>query len=114
MSKSKEFISTSESDSDAEPKPKKKKPSEKKVEKREEKSKAGASSGPEEHSFQLAKNRFVTVSEFRGKVLVGIREFYESDGQMKPGKKGISLSVDQWKKLKEQVDDIDEAVKKVS
>ncbi|KAL3866330.1 hypothetical protein ACJMK2_043637 [Sinanodonta woodiana] len=112
MPKSKEFVSSSESDS--EPKPKKKKPVEKKVEKKEEKSKGGASSGPEEHSFQLAKNRFVTVSEFRGKVLVGIREYYDADGEMKPGKKGISLNLEQWKKLKEQVDDIDEVVQKFS
>lgn len=30
----------------------------------------------------------MTVSEFRGKVMVGIREFYEADGELKPGKKG--------------------------
>jgi hypothetical protein len=28
------------------------------------------------------------LSEFRGKVMVGIREFYEADGELKPGKKG--------------------------
>jgi hypothetical protein len=39
-------------------------------------------------SLQISKNRFVTVSEFRGKVMVGIREFYEADGELKPGKKG--------------------------
>ena len=38
--------------------------------------------------FQLARMRYATVSEFRGKVLVSIREYYEKDGKMLPGKKG--------------------------
>lgn len=38
--------------------------------------------------FQLAKMRYATVSEFRGKVMVGIREYYEKDGELRPGKKG--------------------------
>lgn len=32
--------------------------------------------------------RFATVSEFRGNVMVGIREFYDAGGELKPGKKG--------------------------
>lgn len=38
--------------------------------------------------IQLARMRYATVSEFRGKAMVGIREFYEKDGEMRPGKKG--------------------------
>ncbi len=64
-------------------------------------------------SFQLSNNRYVTVSEFRNKVRVDIREFYMNDeGQKKPGKKGISLSLDEWKKLKDMVGKIDKAIKK--
>lgn len=38
--------------------------------------------------FQLADRRKISVREFKGKVYVDIREFYESDGELKPGKKG--------------------------
>jgi len=43
-------------------------------------------------------------------VKIDIREFYEKDGQPLPGRKGISLSVDQWNKLKEVMGEIDEAI----
>ncbi|XP_048734337.2 activated RNA polymerase II transcriptional coactivator p15-like isoform X2 [Ostrea edulis] len=119
MPKSKEFISSSESDSDND-QPKQKK---KKVEKKEKKEKteskkeekSSSSKGPGgEYMFQLSKMRFATVSQFRGNVMVGIREFYDAGGELKPGKKGISLSKDQWKKLKEHIDEIDDAVKDLS
>lgn len=55
----------------------------------------------EEAQFKLSENRFVTVREYSGKLLVDIREYYEKDLEMRPGKKGISLTVDeQWVNLK--------------
>lgn len=33
------------------------------------------------------RRRKVSVSEFKGKMYVAVREFYEQDGQMKPGAK---------------------------
>ena len=37
--------------------------------------------------------RFVSVSEFRGKKYVNIREFYEKNGQLLPGKKGMKITI---------------------
>lgn len=41
--------------------------------------------------------RRVTLSTFRNKTFVNIREFYENDeGKMMPGKKGIALTAEQY------------------
>ena len=54
----------------------------------------------DEVAFSLTENRLVKVRVFRGKTYVDIREYYKDDaGEYKPGKKGISLTEDQWKKL---------------
>ncbi|NXJ12028.1 TCP4 polymerase, partial [Odontophorus gujanensis] len=67
----------------------------------------------EEGMFQIGKMRYVRVSCFKGKVLVDIREFYmDKEGDMKPGRKGIALSAEQWNQLKEIIPEIDAAVKK--
>lgn len=46
--------------------------------------------------WDISKARRVTLSDFRGKMMVGIREYYEKDGQMLPGKKGISMTLEQY------------------
>ncbi|XP_051127085.1 RNA polymerase II transcriptional coactivator KIWI-like [Andrographis paniculata] len=56
---------------------------------------------------ELSKNRKVSVRIWMGKVVVDIREFYIKDGKELPSKKGISLSLDQWKTLREHADEID-------
>ena len=66
--------------------------------------------GEKEVIFLLENKRRVTVQKFKGNVKVDIREYYENNGEMKPGKKGISLTLDNWKKLKEFMDDIDESI----
>lgn len=67
----------------------------------------------EEARFSLSNNRFLTVSLFKNKVRVDIREYYMDDkGERRPGKKGISLSLDEWKKMKEQLGDIEKDIKK--
>jgi hypothetical protein len=53
----------------------------------------------------------VTVSRFKGKVRIDIREYYLDDANdFKPGKRGLSLDVDQWTKLLAYQDLIKEAV----
>ncbi|CAF1584319.1 unnamed protein product [Rotaria magnacalcarata] len=64
-----------------------------------------------ERLYELSKLRYISVSEFKGKSLVNIREYYEDKGVQKPGKKGISLSVDQWEKLKSAISQIDKDLK---
>ena len=44
--------------------------------------------------WEISKMRRVTISSFRGKTLVNIREYYEKDGQELPGKKvGPSVAI---------------------
>ncbi|KAJ8922985.1 hypothetical protein NQ315_001533 [Exocentrus adspersus] len=70
-------------------------------------------SSEEENSWDLGKNRFVKLSEFKGKWYVNIREFYNDDGgALKPTKKGIMLTMEQWQKFKGTIDEIDEAIKR--
>uniref|UniRef100_A0A8C5EUV2 Activated RNA polymerase II transcriptional coactivator p15 n=1 Tax=Gouania willdenowi TaxID=441366 RepID=A0A8C5EUV2_GOUWI len=121
MPKSKEVLSStsgSDCDSDTEPKAKKKKASA--PEKPAKKPKSGESSKPggsskggndeDENKFQIGKMRYVSVRNFKGKVLIDIREYWMSpDGEMKPGKKGISLNPEQWNQLKDQISEIDDA-----
>ncbi|EPZ31879.1 PC4-domain-containing protein [Rozella allomycis CSF55] len=63
-----------------------------------------------EKFIELGLNKRVSVSEWRGKLLVNLREFYEnkSTGELLPGKKGITLNAEQWKILRENMDEIDE------
>lgn len=67
----------------------------------------------EENSWPLGKNRYVKVREYKNKLYVDVREFYDAGGELKPGKKGISLSIEQWNKLKRVVDEVDEAIAKI-
>ena len=63
--------------------------------------------------FPLSNKRFLTVSLFKSRVRIDIREYYLNDaGERKPGKKGISLSREEWDKVKDQMDDIEKAIKK--
>ena len=65
--------------------------------------------GSGEPSWSLGNMKFAKVREWKGKMYVDIREFYvdKSSMETKPGKKGISLNVEQYQKLKEIISEID-------
>ncbi|TMW66155.1 hypothetical protein Poli38472_003920 [Pythium oligandrum] len=64
-------------------------------------------------AFTLSSKRRITVRFFRTAVLVDIREYYEQGSEMKPGKKGISLSKDQWRGLHKIEPEISEAIQEL-
>jgi len=120
MPKSKQYVDSSESDASGSDQPKQKKT--KAVEQKKVVSKPGTSNKPnkskgaagdsEENKYEIGRMRYVSVSEFKGKKMVSIREYYHTDdGDVRPGKKGISLSVDQWEKLKSHIGDVDNDIK---
>ncbi|CAI5514356.1 unnamed protein product [Closterium sp. Naga37s-1] len=63
---------------------------------------------------ELSGKRKLTVSEFKGRLLVSIREYYEKGGKEMPSSKGISLPNDQWDKLVRHIDTLQEAIKHLS
>ena len=91
-------------------KSKEKEEKEDKKEKKEKKEKKDIIVNDKDVIFLLDDRKRVTVHKFKGQLKVDIREFYDDKGEMKPGKKGISLSLEHWKKLKNFIDDIDESI----
>lgn len=43
--------------------------------------------------WEISRQRRVTISTFKGRVLVNVREYYEKDGQELPGKK-VLISIE--------------------
>ncbi|KAL4511964.1 hypothetical protein ABPG72_012809 [Tetrahymena utriculariae] len=60
--------------------------------------------------FELDDKKRVSVRKFKGKIYVDIREFYEKDGEMLPGKKGISLNLQNWEQFRNLIDNIDSCI----
>jgi hypothetical protein len=56
-----------------------------------------------EKYFDLLDNRRVTISKWQGKVRVDLREYYEKDNKLLPGKKGLSLSLEQYELFKDLI-----------
>jgi len=67
--------------------------------------KASTNSGGDSY-IELGKQKRITISKFKGKVLIDIREYYGKPGEEKPGKKGISLTVEQWETLQSASDEL--------
>ncbi|EGD74406.1 hypothetical protein PTSG_06417 [Salpingoeca rosetta] len=61
--------------------------------------------------FSLDAKRRVSVTVFKGNVLVGLREWYEKDGKTLPGK-GVSLKAPEWKSLVKNAKTATEAFEK--
>jgi len=60
-----------------------------------------------EKYIDLGKKKRATVRKFKGAVFVDVREFFGNPGDEKPGKKGISLGIEQWEALKSGTSTID-------
>ncbi|KAL1227044.1 RNA polymerase II transcriptional coactivator [Trichinella pseudospiralis] len=61
----------------------------------------------DEFKLDLGGRKFVHVNEFRGRKRVDIREYFQAnDGQVRPTKKGISLSYEQFQLLLDSADKI--------
>ncbi|ORY01390.1 putative single-stranded DNA binding protein P9 [Basidiobolus meristosporus CBS 931.73] len=64
-----------------------------------------------EQYFELSSKKRLSVRKWKNMVLVDFREFFtDSNGVVRPTKKGITLSLDQWKKLKELANEVDDAI----
>ena len=66
-----------------------------------------------DEKFFLGKMKYVSVRPFKNMILIDIREYYEKDGELRPGKKGISLQAEQWNLLKEKMNDIDQKIQEL-
>ncbi|XP_032997706.1 activated RNA polymerase II transcriptional coactivator p15-like [Lacerta agilis] len=105
MPKSKELVSPSSSASDSDSEV------DKKVKRKKQ---AVQSSNRDENTFQIGKMRYVSVGDSKGIVLIDTREYWmDQEGEVKPGRKGISLNPEQGSQLKEQITVTDEAVRKL-
>ncbi|CAH1415422.1 unnamed protein product [Lactuca virosa] len=62
---------------------------------------------------RLSDKRRVTLTEFKGKHLVSIREYYKKDGKELPSSKGISLTAEQWSTFSKNVPAIEKAINKM-
>ena len=55
------------------------------------------------------RNIRVQAQEYKGRFFIHIRQWFEKDGEMLPGK-GIALNVEEWIEFKERFEDIVEMI----
>lgn len=60
--------------------------------------------------WKIGKNKQIKFNEFKNKMYVDIREYYEENGVKKPGRKGISLSVEDFLSLAANFPQVSECV----
>ncbi|BFZ53596.1 hypothetical protein PYCC9005_000624 [Savitreella phatthalungensis] len=66
--------------------------------------------------WQLSSTRRITVQTYQNRAMVSIREYYtdKASGELRPGKKGISLPLEQWNMLKKVFNEVDDTVTQLS
>ena len=65
-------------------------------------------------SMHLSQSKQVQVYTFNDRVLIDIRNFFLTDaGDITPTKKGIALTIPQWKRLKAATRDIDARIREL-
>ena len=64
--------------------------------------------------LKIAELQLDQVRQFKGRPLIDIREMYMGANGMAPGKKGISLSVPEWRKLVKLVKKVDDEILKIT
>ncbi|KAK1836323.1 transcriptional Coactivator p15-domain-containing protein [Podospora conica] len=61
--------------------------------------------------WELGNKRRLGFASYKNTLLVNIREYYELNGDHKPGKKGISLTLDQYRALVQAVPQLNETLR---
>ncbi|KAK5168731.1 uncharacterized protein LTR77_006040 [Saxophila tyrrhenica] len=61
--------------------------------------------------WEISGKRRLQISDYDGNTFIAIREFYEKDGKTLPGKKGISMSVEQYAAVVELLPQIEGVLK---
>lgn len=56
--------------------------------------------------IQIGKDIRIEASEYKGKFYIGIRRWYEKNGEWLPGNKGISITETEWKQILENLEEI--------
>jgi len=59
----------------------------------------------------VGEDIYIAINEFRGKKTIMIRRFYDDKGEMKPGKQGINLQLEEWEDFVANLEDIQVLIK---
>ncbi|KAG4078501.1 hypothetical protein HA402_009213 [Bradysia odoriphaga] len=120
LSDSESASSSASSDSDSSPPPRKdaKKKSKSKPAANDSTESAGKTNslrvaGEKEPTWELGSKKFITIGDFKGKTYINIREYYtDPKGDVRPGKKGIGLNIEQWQNLCNSIGEVNQVLKK--